>query len=100
MPTLQIQHEISDFATWSGAFGKFAEARRNAGCTAERVRRPVGDPDYVVVDLEFGTVEEAEAFLGFLTQVVWANPENSPALAGVPMGRVLEDEALPGLDAT
>ena len=96
MPTLQIQHEITDFVTWSNAFGQFADARKGAGCLSERVRRPVDQPDYVVVDLEFATVEEAEGFLGFLRQVVWSIADNSPALVGEPLARVLQDEAMPG----
>jgi hypothetical protein len=47
MVTLLIEHAISDFATWCGAFDRFAEARRDAGVTAEHVLRPVDDPHYV-----------------------------------------------------
>jgi hypothetical protein len=42
------------------------------------------------VDLEFGTVGEAKAFLGFLRDGVWAIPENAPALAGAPETMILE----------
>lgn len=54
------------------------------------MQRPVGDPHYVVIDLDFDTVPEAEGFLRFLQTEVWGNPENSPALAGTPQTRILE----------
>jgi hypothetical protein len=90
MPSLHIEHAVTDFATWTEAFGRFAEARRTAGVRGEHIRRPVDDPAYVVVDLEFDTVEAAEAFLGFLTTAVWAVPDNSPGLSGRPEATVLE----------
>jgi hypothetical protein len=90
MPTLHIEHAITDFSTWLAAFGRFADARRNAGARDESVRQPVGDPHYVVVDLDFDTVDEATAFLQFLETVVWSNPANAPALTGSPRALVLE----------
>ena len=89
MATLHIEHPITDFQTWSGAFAQFSDARRGAGVRGERVQRPLDDPAYVVVDLDFDTVEQAEAFLGFLTTQVWAIPENAPALAGTPKTMIL-----------
>lgn len=91
MVTLNIQHAISDYQTWRSAFDRHESARKQAGVTGHRIRQPVDDSRYVVVDLEFPTAERAEDFLGFLRQVVWAAPENSPALVGSPTGRVLID---------
>ncbi|GMU79212.1 MAG: hypothetical protein AMXMBFR46_20050 [Acidimicrobiia bacterium] len=91
MPTLHIEHAITDFATWRGAFDGFAEARRNAGVRGERVRRPVDDAQYVVVDLDFDTEERARAFLAFLQTQVWKIPEASPALVGAPRTMILDD---------
>ena len=90
MNTLCIEHPITDFSVWSAAFGRFAEARHDAGVRAERVFRPVEDPEFVMVELDFDTVDAARAFLGFLTTKVWAVPENAPALSGVPRTRILE----------
>ncbi|HYV59423.1 MAG TPA: hypothetical protein VFA62_05060 [Acidimicrobiia bacterium] len=90
MATLHIEHPITDLETWLSAFNVFADARRQAGVRAERVQQPVDDPGYVVVDLEFATVAEAEAFLRFLNDQVWAIPENAPALAGAPSTLILE----------
>lgn len=90
MFTLSIEHAISDFATWKKAFDRFAEARARAGVLADRIRRPVEDSHYLVIELDFGSKERAQAFGEFLTTVVWSNPEASPALAGTPTTRVLE----------
>ena len=90
MATLHIEHEISNIGLWREAFQRFAAARTNAGVRAERVQQPIDDDHYVVVDLEFDTPTAAESFRQFLHAVVWAKPENSPALAGTPQTRVLE----------
>ena len=90
MATLHIEHRITDFDTWSTAFTRFADARRNAGVRGHRVQRPVDDPAYVVIDFDFDTTDEAAAFLGFLSTKVWAVPENAPALAGTPETMILE----------
>ena len=90
MATLHIEHRITDFETWKAAFDRFADARRAAGVRGHRVQRPVDDPAYVVVDLEFDSVGEARAFLEFLEANVWAVPANAPALAGSPETMILE----------
>lgn len=90
MYTLSIEHAISDFRTWKEAFGRFADARSRAGVLAHRIRRPIDDHQYLVVELDFDTEEEAHAFRHFLTTVVWANPESSPALSGIPTTKILE----------
>ncbi len=90
MATLHIEHPITDFDTWSSAFHQFSDIRRDAGVRSQRVQRPVNDPRYVVLDLDFDTVAQAEAFLGFLNDQVWRVPENAPALAGTPNTMILE----------
>lgn len=90
MTTLHIEHAITDFAEWVGAFSRFDEARQTAGVRHARVQQPVDDAKFVVVDLDFDTRDEATAFLHFLESVVWNNPANSPALAGAPRALVLE----------
>lgn len=90
MTTLHIEHSITDFATWEAAFDRFRPAREQAGVRAHVVRRPVDDPNYVVVDLEFDSPVPAREFLEFLKAEVWSTPESSPALAGAPEARILE----------
>jgi hypothetical protein len=93
MTTLHIEHAITDLAMWRTAFDRFAERRRQGGVSAERVQQPVDDDHYVVVDLDFATVDEARRFLGFLESTVWASRDSSPALAGRPLTRILEPVA-------
>src|SRR5260370_4192044 len=90
MATLHIQPAITDFETWTTAFNRFREARRNAGVQAQRIQRPVDDEKYVVIDLDFETVDKAQTFLGFLRSTIWTNAANSPGLAGTPDGPVLQ----------
>ena len=90
MFTLSIEHAISDFPTWKQAFDRFGEAREKAGVLSHRIRRPVGDPHYVVIELDFEAQENAEGFRQFLQTVVWTNRDASPALVGPPQTRVLE----------
>jgi len=90
MSTLHIEHAVTDFDTWSTAFGRFAEFRRQSGVRQQRVQRPVSDPNYVVIDLDFDTTGEAESFLGFLRANVWSSRDNAPALVGTPQARILE----------
>ncbi|HEX9547813.1 MAG TPA: hypothetical protein VF942_10770 [Acidimicrobiales bacterium] len=94
MPSLHIEHPITDLATWTTAFTAMADGRREMGVSAETVRHPVGDETFVVVDLEFGTTEQARSFLQFLETQVWAVPEKAPALAGTPEARILEPVTL------
>jgi len=90
MPTLLIEHSISDFDTWHDAFGRFAARRKEGGVLRERIMQPVGDPHYVLIDLEFVTVEAAQRFQQFLETQVWSNPANSPALEGSPKSRIAD----------
>ena len=93
MFTLSIEHGITDFPTWKGAFDRFAAARAQAGVQGHRIRRPVGDDHYLVIELDVPTQEQAAGFRQFLYDVVWANSDASPGLAGAPQARVLEPVA-------
>jgi hypothetical protein len=91
MPILHIEHEISDLSTWLETFKRFAPARDQAGVTQAEVFQPADDPHYIVVNLRFETVDAATNFRTFLTDVVWASPETSPALVGAPTAQVLTE---------
>jgi hypothetical protein len=94
MTTLHIQHAITDFDTWESAFNRFADVRGRAGVQAQRVQRPVDNPKFVVIDLDFDSIDAAQSFLGFLRTQVWGNPESSPALAATPETMILEPAAI------
>ncbi len=93
MATLHIEHPVREFGMWREAFDRFADVRRQAGVRDATVRRPIDDPAYVVVDLEFASTEQATGFLEFLRSRVWSNPAASPALIGVPRTMILDTAA-------
>lgn len=96
MTTLHIEHAITDIATWGAAFAHFDAARDRAGVRGHRVQQPVDDPHWVVIDLDFDSMEAARGFLAFLRSSVWASPDSSPALVGAPRTSILEP-VTPGL---
>lgn len=95
MPTLHIEHAIVDFDLWNTAFERFASIREQSGVRAQRVQRPVDDANYIVIDLEFDTIGEAQRFLEFLQTKVWSSPDNAPALVGAPHTKILEPASTP-----
>lgn len=90
MFTLQIEHPVKDFQMWLGAYGADPLDRKSSGVLAERVFRPIEDLRYVVLDLDFDTVQAAEDFLARLKSDVWSTATASPALAGGPKTRIVE----------
>jgi hypothetical protein len=89
MATLHIEHAVTDFGTWKAAFDRFASRRSEAGVIAHRIYQPYDDAAYVVLQLDFPSIEQAEAFRQFLEITVWTTRANSPGLTGVPRARVL-----------
>jgi hypothetical protein len=83
MATLHIEHAVTDFASWKQAYDTFSSNRASGGVRSERVRHPAGDPNQVVIDLDFDSVESAQGFLAFLQTQVWpgASVMSGPAQA-------------------
>jgi hypothetical protein len=90
MTTLHIEHAINNIDTWLEGFARFESARAQAGVRALQVQQPIDDPRYIVVDLTFDTVADAEKFREFLEQNVWSTNANAPALVGTPQTRLLK----------
>jgi hypothetical protein len=89
MPTLHIEHPIRDYDTWKAAFERDPAGRRQGGVRRYRVLRPIDDPNYVMIDLDFDSTSQAEAFLAAL-RTVWQSPQAAPALGGSPQTRIVE----------
>ena len=87
MPILRIEHAISDFDVWKAAFDSDPVRREQSGVRRYRVLRPVDDPTYVAIDLEFDSSAEAERFHAALRELWKQAP---PALAGAPSVRIVE----------
>ncbi len=90
MTTLRIEHAISDYDTWRGAFDRAAAIREQAGVRSYRIQRPVDDLNYLMIDLEFDDAAGAEALLNILRTQVWTSPERAPALVGQPRARITD----------
>jgi hypothetical protein len=89
MPTLQLEHAIRDFTMWKAAFDRDPIDRRGLGVRRHRVCRPLDDPNYVVVELEFDSTSEAEV-CGEALQELWGSRQAAPALVGAPRVRIVE----------
>ncbi len=89
MPILQIEHAVKDFDAWKAAFDGDPVGRERGGVRRYRIARPVDDPGYVVVDLEFDDTGEAEAFRAALREL-WGRLEPA-GLIESPRARILED---------
>jgi hypothetical protein len=61
MPILRIEHPVPDFDAWKQIFDSDPLDRKGSGVRRYRVMRSLDDPGYVMVDLEFDAVGEAEA---------------------------------------
>jgi hypothetical protein len=90
MHILRVEHKIRDFDTWKGAFDRFSDFRQQSGVRRYRVLRPTNNPNYIMIDLEFDSLSEAESFLAALWRNVWSSREAAPALVGEPQTRIVE----------
>lgn len=89
MPILQIEHAVRDFETWKAAFDGDPVRRASGGVRRYQVFRPVDDPNYIAVDLEFESRTEAESFkLGL--EALWRSPAAAAALGGAPRARIVD----------
>jgi hypothetical protein len=81
MPILRIEHPVADFDAWKAAFDGDPLGRERSGVRRYRVLRPVDDPNYVLVDLEFDTSSDAEAMRAALSEM-WRRVEAEGLIGG------------------
>jgi len=91
MTTLHLEVTVNDVAAFKTGFADHTEIRRQAGVRAAQVRHPIDDDGRMVVDLDFDSVDEAEAFLGVLQERIW---KDSAVVVGTPRATILESLAL------
>ena len=63
MTFLRIQHPVPDYDRWKRAFDLDRADRRGSGVIRYTILRSVKDPNFVMVDLELGSILEAEKML-------------------------------------
>ena len=73
MPMLRIQHSVPSFEGWKRAFESDPMDRKASGVRRYHVHRSVADPNFVMIDLELDSVDEAERLLEKLRHL-WAGP--------------------------
>jgi len=71
MAILHIQHVVRNFEGWKRAFDSDPVDRKASGVLRYRVHRAVSNPNFVMIDLEFDAVAEAEKLLEKLRRL-WA----------------------------
>jgi hypothetical protein len=87
MLTVQIEHPIRDFKSWRAAFDSDPVGRKQAGVRRYRILRPVDEPNRVVIELDFDSASEAEAFVAAMRKV-WNRVEGTIIMS--PTARILE----------
>ena len=87
MPILQIEHPVPNFEGWKKAFESDPVGRQQGGVLRYKILRKVDDPNYVIIDLEFNKLKEAENFLNSLRNL-WGRVEGT--VMNNPQSRILE----------
>ena len=87
MPTLHIEHAVPNFDGWKQAFDNDPADRKGSGVRRYQISRAVDNPNYVTIDLEFDTVEQAKGLLNKM-QRIWTGV--GKAVMVDPTARILE----------
>jgi hypothetical protein len=87
MVILQVEHKIKSFETWKKAFDSDPINRKQAGVCRYSVLKPANDPNYIIIDLEFNKLEEAENALAKL-RILWGNVDGKIMMD--PQTRILD----------
>jgi hypothetical protein len=69
MYVLHIEHPVPNFNSWKQAFDSDPVGRVKMGVRRYQILRPVDDPNFVMIDLEFDTASQAEALLAAMRNV-------------------------------
>lgn len=87
MYMLRIEHSIPNYEGWKQAFDSDPVGREKSGVRRYQILRPIDNPNYVMIDLEFETMSQAEALLAAM-RVVWGRVEGTIMMN--PQARIVE----------
>ncbi len=87
MYMLRIEHPVPNFEGWKKAFDSDPVGRERSGVRRYQISRAVDNPNYVMIDLEFDTVAQAEALLAAM-RGVWSRVEGTIMMD--PQARIVE----------
>ena len=91
MPIVRIEHAVPNFEKWKQVFDSDPADRKGSGVRRYQILRAQDDPNYVMIDLEFDTLGEAESFLTKMERI-WAGP--GKAVMQNPRSRIAESVQL------
>jgi hypothetical protein len=74
MYILRIEHPVPNYTDWKQAFDSDPVGREKMRVRRYQILRPIDNPNYVMIDLEFDSSGQAEALLAAM-QVVWGQVE-------------------------
>ena len=63
---IRMRYELDDYDAWRQVFDRDPLDRKGSGVRSYRISRDVDNADAVLVDLDFGSVDVAAAFLARL----------------------------------
>jgi hypothetical protein len=86
MHVLRVEHVVTDFDAWKEVFDEDPIGREQNGVRRYRILRPTDDPNHVMIDLEFDSSSDAEAFQAKLRDV-WGRVD----AVRDPQARVVEE---------
>jgi hypothetical protein len=69
MYILHIEHPVPNYEAWKQAFDSDPVGRVKMGVRRYHILRPLDDPNFVMIDLEFDTASQAEALLAAMRNV-------------------------------
>jgi hypothetical protein len=87
MVILQIEHPVLNFAAWKQAFDSDPVNRKQSGVRRYRVLRPIDNPNYAIIELEFDSVDQAEGLLAAMREV-WRRVQGT--IIENPQARIVE----------
>ncbi|HMG91208.1 MAG TPA: hypothetical protein VK589_14180 [Chryseolinea sp.] len=76
MIVLQIEHNVSTYDGWKKAFDSDPIGRKRLGVKRYQVYQSADDPNYVVVDLYFNSLEDSVGALKSL-QELWSKVQGT-----------------------
>lgn len=87
MYILQIEHPVPNYDGWRNAFENDPIDRKGSGVQSYRISRKPGDKNYVIVELIFDSLHEAESTHAKL-RTLWNRVEGT--VINDPQSRIIE----------
>jgi hypothetical protein len=87
MIVLQIEHPVPDFNGWKKAFDNDPVNRKQSGVKRYKIFRQADNPNYVIIELEFDNLKQAEDMHAAL-QKLWNLVEGKVIMS--PKARIIE----------